>query len=321
MEVNDNHQEEHSSSIEPVILQNKYFICPNCISRVPLIQSISNENEILNIEGKCECGDFKEPLIDYMKKMTSITISDSSQCKSLSHGDKKADMYCYDCDRTLCTNCFTIHLDFFDDHFSFLYKPKINNKCVRHPEEEYISFCSDCQSILCQQCNDEHRAHKCYNIEYYQTLLKEQDINEYKVAEEQCNQYIEFIDKAYNEIINGDFESKEELKRKIINEYEICKERLYYQSQLIIFLFSNLYTNQSLITTLHNILVLKEIFPLYYNLKDKTNYEEYLLFLQKASIFDIDGKITYKELIKKCNHMGDNDERRKCYDIYRLYNI
>ena len=50
MEVNDNHQEEHSSSIEPVILQNKYFICPNCISRVPLIQSISNENEILNIE-------------------------------------------------------------------------------------------------------------------------------------------------------------------------------------------------------------------------------------------------------------------------------
>ena len=178
MEVNDNHQEEHSSSIEPVILQNKYFICPNCISRVPLIQSISNENEILNIEGKCECGDFKEPLIDYIKKMTNITISDSSQCKSLSHGDKKADMYCYDCDRTLCTNCFTIHLDFFDDHFSFLYKPKINNKCVRHPEEEYISFCSDCQSILCQQCNDEHRAHKCYNIEYYQTLLKEQDIND-----------------------------------------------------------------------------------------------------------------------------------------------
>ena len=318
MEVNDNHQD--SSSIEPVNLQNKYFICPNCISRVPLIKTISNENEILNIEVKCDCGDFKEPLIDYMKKMTSITISDLSQCISLSHGDKKADLYCYDCDRTLCTNCFTIHLDFFEEHFSFLYKPKINNKCVRHPEEEYSSFCCDCQQILCDKCNDEHRTHKCYNIEYYQSILKEKYINEYRQAEEQCNKYIEFIDKAHNEIINGDFESKEELKRKIINEYEICKERLSYQRHLIIYLFSNLYTNQSLITTLHNILVLQEILPLYYDLKDKTNYEEYLLFLQKASILDIGGKINYKELIKKCNHMGNNDERRKSYDIYRLFN-
>ena len=92
---------------------NSFLICPNCITRVPLIVRINIENGEEIIEGKCDCGNFNEPLISYINKIENIKIEDNNQCISRSHPPKDADLFCYDCNRTLCTNCFTVHLDFF----------------------------------------------------------------------------------------------------------------------------------------------------------------------------------------------------------------
>ena len=143
---------EGEQNQESIILKNSFFVCPTCLTKIPLIVSILNENGEQIIEGKCQCGEFKESFISYLKKLENINITDSSQCKIRAHPPKKADVYCYDCNRTLCTNCYTIHLDFFDGHFSFPYKPTINDTCISHSDKEYSFYCNNCQIALCVQC-------------------------------------------------------------------------------------------------------------------------------------------------------------------------
>ena len=211
---------EDEQKTESVILKNSFFVCPNCLTKIPIIQSIWNDNGEQFIQGKCQCGDFKESLISYLKKLENIEIKDSSECRIRAHSPIKADVYCYDCNRTLCTNCYTIHLDFFEGHFSFPYKPTINDNCNKHPEKEYISYCNNCQIALCEQCLEEHKSHEVLSIEISQNKLKDKYINEFKKAENICHKYLDFIEQTQSEILKGDFTSKEEIKDKIIAEYE-----------------------------------------------------------------------------------------------------
>ena len=60
---------------------NSFLICPNCITRVPLIVRINIENGEEIIEGKCDCGNFNEPLISYINKIENIKILQSNSIK------------------------------------------------------------------------------------------------------------------------------------------------------------------------------------------------------------------------------------------------
>ena len=111
------------------IKNSDYFLCPYCSIEVPAIIAISYENDEQFIEYKCKCGKFKEKISALIDRVKDINIYTVGQCKSLSHIEKQAECYCYSCNRSLCKNCFDVHLTFFANHLPFGYQLDIRNKC------------------------------------------------------------------------------------------------------------------------------------------------------------------------------------------------
>lgn len=321
------------NALQDNTIKNKdYFLCPYCFIQVPIILSISYEGNEQFIEFKCKCGTFKESLASLIEKMKDINIYNIGKCISCSHSEKKAECYCYSCNRSLCKNCFDVHLTFFEEHIPFGYRLDISNKDGIHNENECEFYCRECNEAFCTECSEEHSRHEreAQKKKVIQTKEKMKEIIELKLLHDynqwdsMYNTFIEYVESTYSEVIGKAFPD-ESIKQNIISEYESAKKRITYEFYLIKFTYANYYSNQNSIVNMHNILMIPEILPLYCDERIKNNNELYINYLQSLSFYDKNANLTYAFLVSRFNAIlnlnNDGFQRQKIYDIKRIYKL
>lgn len=279
-----------------------FFLCPNCsFPNIPILLSIKPKDDALEISFKCSCGFYKIPLSSYIEQIDKYQLSSDMKCKSRSHPEKEPDLYCSNCDKAYCIDCYLIHQDFFKAHLVFTCKPNLILKCVNH-NEEYSSFCNDCKVLLCDNCENEHQRHSIISQEDYQKKMKKLHINSFKKANELISFYMNTFETHHQEFIAC---CEDEEKKKIINEeYEKTKKKLHIEQLLIEGVFADYVISDS-VCCINNILSIGTILPLFFDEKTKNDYNYYLSFLKEASLIDITPKLSINELHERLFAMNN----------------
>ena len=133
----------------------KTFFCPSCHVEVPL-EDVGGCLEIMTRRSSLE------------QSLKSLTVS----CESCSDSEAKADNYCLECEKCVCSKCIESHnrMKVFDDH-SIVPMQDLGEclsssnrldylKCPSHAEP-FIAYCFSCQCLTCNLCiTNEHCDHK-----------------------------------------------------------------------------------------------------------------------------------------------------------------
>ena len=291
-----------------------FFLCPNCTSpSIPLLLSVKPKGDSLEIRFKCSCGVHELPISSYIEQINTYKLSSDMKCNSRSHPSKEPDLYCSDCDKAYCIDCYLIHQDFFKDHLVFTCKPNLTLKCNTH-NQEYSSFCNDCKELLCEECENEHEKHILFSQEDFQKKIKKLHINSFRKVNELISFYINTINTHHEEFIANC--SEEEKKKELSEEYEKTMKRLHNEKLFIEGVFADYVMTDSL-CCINNILSIGSILPLFFDDKTKNDYEYYLSFLKEASLIDSRPKISINELHEKLFSIN----ARKDFDLNKIKRI
>ena len=224
-----NNQKEDSNN------QNNYLLCPKCWKKIPYLNTFIDGDNI-KIKILCSCIEnnnyYIMDLIEYINLISNRDIS--MQC--LNHPEIVAKKFCMNCERWLCTNCFSIH---FKDACKSVYNNSINGKekkkiCFIHNSKK-IYFCKQCKDVFCKTCFLKHNAknkkeHRGKNIEFYLSDEKiKSKINKFAKYKEQ-------IIEAYNNIKNdllGEISALENKNKINIIDNDISNEELMKYKNLI----------------------------------------------------------------------------------------
>jgi len=127
---------------------------------------------------------FVEKLLE-AKSLTSILCHEDSLCdvcsddEETSERKRKAIVYCIDCRKNMCKQCFGCHQQFKvrgSDHKLI----ERNNRslaaddvllmfpetaCIKHPDKSMELYCIDCKMAVCMICYIKgHSSHKCWDV-------------------------------------------------------------------------------------------------------------------------------------------------------------
>ena len=294
---------------------NKYiYLCPYCSKDVPNIiklEGIQNDisektNDIISIN--CKCGNYKLNLFDYIllleKEQSYQHINEN--CYNTSHGQIKANSYCPKCDKFFCENCLLYHKSLLSDHMISPTKISFYSKCNIHNDSDILYYCNDCNLGICKNCKiNSHNDHYISDINYYfnKTFMELpfktfNELDEYinycnKLSEKAKNTYIKFIDDMINKL--------NEIKKNILDNFEISFKRRINQQKLIKYLFGNFICFNENYQQIKNMNSINIICPslFLYNGKDFIKgATEFSLYLKKESFIEInnDKKIDKNEL-------------------------
>ena len=130
--------------------------CPKC-NLICLLTSFIKENNKFYINYSCENKhEGKIELKEYMNNYKNYSIS-KELCNNcgISQKDKNGEfMYCSNCNKFICYDCFKNHKD------HFLYSiDKYDSLCQKH-FYLFSSYCNNCKINLCPYCIDEHKNHE-----------------------------------------------------------------------------------------------------------------------------------------------------------------
>lgn len=196
----------------------KIIVCDRCFT-IPKIRII-NTNEI-----ELECPNCKViyPLdFDYFNIFKNENENDNlfrlPQCNYNLNHSSTAVLYCFKCNKYLCSNCSEVHNRVFQGERHITIKQKISHQyyCKKQGHQENIlnRFCLKCDDYLCCDCKCEHsdKDKYCFDDD-------ESKINEIKNNILKCQNIIEKEERYFNNFINK-IQNLISTLRNLFNDYK-----------------------------------------------------------------------------------------------------
>ena len=223
-----NKQKTSKKSIQKnkIINQNIYLLCPNCLKKVPILNTFI-EGETIKIKISCSCIEKNNflilNLIDYLSIINNFT--NSNLC--LFHPKILSQKFCLNCESWLCKECFANHsIEICKKEY---FNNNINNTelfCKKHNNKK-IYLCKKCLIILCKTCFIHHNSrkkimHKGANIETYLTEQKvKSKYNKYQLHIDNITELKSAMkEELLKDIIQIKNSNENEIKKYIINIQE-----------------------------------------------------------------------------------------------------
>ena len=206
---------------------NDSYNCPTCPYPIEILEINDIEN---TLTFKCLSPKEKQTektisiseYLDSMRKNTYL-YSECSLCNKKQNKSKDTPIfsYCIKCDKIICFDCISKHLEINKKNHPNLNKEYIiknnekNIKCLLHPNEKNSAFCFKCNTHICNECK-KSKMHKDH--------LKN-DIIEVLVTDEVKN-ILNNIINIYKERINKLTEEKQKKEIELLNEKKDGKEKI-----------------------------------------------------------------------------------------------
>lgn len=205
------------------------FECPSCNSQTILREFCENE-------------DLKTSNL-HSRILKVLEIVEREKICSVSAEHLPALWLCFDCDKSLCEDCYKWHTTFIKNHKVALLSDferenleEILRKeppCDSHKNAILESFCKRCQVLVCCLClKDNHRDHETMTLQEFKTDKKAllssaiEDIEGLRTREKEK----EVQKTIAMKIVSSGEKSKEEVKKRI---KELVKNLLDKQDQLL----------------------------------------------------------------------------------------
>lgn len=178
------------------------YLCPYC-GEIPEILEIHTDNSKIKFNCiKCGIGEIsiREFLESIKLKKNNYLNTKCSSClkKKFDSEDKENNddyLYCYDCQKDFCKNCF-------DKHSKSHYKIKVKEKrvkCLKHYGEEITQYCKNCLDNVCNK--EKTNIHKDHEIKNFIDLNK--NFIYYKKVIEEKNKFLSNLIKFNRIILNA----------------------------------------------------------------------------------------------------------------------
>ena len=282
---------------------NYIYLCPYCNKETPTIIKLEGiQDDVRNptidrITIDCSCGNYELNLIEYINLLEQKNIFSklSENCYNENHDPIKASIYCSKCNKWFCDQCSIFHKSLLPDHITTPTKIPKFSKCLLHPNDDILFFCSKCKIGICEKCkSDSHIDHFFYDIDEYFTETYQalpfksfEELNEFiehcnRISEKGKNSFINYIEDMINKL--------NELKKNIIDNYNISKKRRITQQKLIRYLFGNFICFSDNYQQIKNMNSINYICPTLF-LSNDINFlkaaNNYSLYLKKESFIEI----------------------------------
>ena len=252
---------------------NRVYICPECKSNLPLIQSMTrDENNDLIITAKCECKTFTISINEYVSLIKNTQPKNDINCYFSRHKHPKIGIiYCPIDNKWYCEKCKEIHDEHTTKHTTIKYEIKNTSSCINKEHKKQMKYyCYNCKVPLCDDCRYEHQEHIASDISGIEEKINRD--NKFKDGREIKQYWMDMISNCENEgkaiikEINDFIEKLNQLKNKfeIIQKKKI--EELNAQSYLHRALFEEYKSFKSNIIALinfHSVSKLHSCFRLY----------------------------------------------------------
>ena len=226
-------EEEITPTINDELNIDDSYGCTTCPYPVEIFKINDKEN---TITFKCLNPKEKKPpktiaineYLDSMRKNTYL-FSECSLCHKKQNEFKNTSIfsYCIKCDKVICPDCISKHLEMNDKNHPDLNKEYIikNNekdiKCLLHPKEKNLSFCLECNTHICKECMKKKKHMYHTKISIIEVLITDEIKN---ILNNIINIYRERITQLDNE--------KEKKKTELLKEKEINKRKIQKQQKV-----------------------------------------------------------------------------------------
>ena len=154
-------------------IPNDQFLCPKC-KRVPEILNIDFDEGYIYFKCKTD-GIIPKSISDYYKAIKNSPFNyfqtECQNCKNKQGNQDNMFIYCYECQKDLCTNCNNAHDKFGHHTIEVNHK---NHVCLKHYDEEVSFFCEDCEEHICkEELKTKHKDHKIFDLnDLYDQAIK-----------------------------------------------------------------------------------------------------------------------------------------------------
>jgi len=169
---------------------------------------------------------FVEKVLRVKKLASQLSVNvDCELCgeeKDASGGNSngKATIFCTDCSKNMCDQCFSHHKKFkaMSSHKVIALNEQLKtedllakfpeNSCDKHSEESIKLYCFECKLAVCMMCFvEEHSSHKCSDIKKVadEVLTKQLhgDITALQDTDDKCNELTNRLESNKNELIDS----------------------------------------------------------------------------------------------------------------------
>lgn len=267
--------------------KNIFFLCPKCEKGIPVIQEFFHYSGTDYIRAKCDCGEIIEDLTTFIQSLKKIKLPNKDKCNTYLHSNRDSELYCLNCSKNLCNDCFTSHNTNFPFHTTSPFKLEAPKECKKHLKT-FDNFCNDCDEAVCNTCvTKNHKGHKNLRIEEILNYYKEQNIKSVFEKIKSNQQYLKEIQVNHLKFLKLNPDEKlTKVGTVIENEFKKTVQRLVMQYELIESLLYGIFIQPNNILFLHNFLSIGEVLPLHSYSKGEKDPKYYLNFLKQASFID-----------------------------------
>ncbi|MCQ2816980.1 MAG: hypothetical protein MJ252_06920 [archaeon] len=190
-------EKEEAKNHTPVTLDKKenWLICPECKNFARLGIDINQKAKKMVVRLSCNCQnlngkkenfegkeeteidlppiDPKTPcffLDELLNKINEAKVLSAFCDYAKDHQKYKAIMYCFDCNKWICSYCLNIHKALNPKHLLSIEDIILETSCLAHESNNRkIAYCLNCKVNLCRQCLKE--SHTKDRFIYYETYL------------------------------------------------------------------------------------------------------------------------------------------------------
>ena len=304
-----NNIEDDEQDNQPVIVQSKEIICPEC--KEPCIFTIENSKiKLFNCKNNHTIRNIK--FKDFNKKQQldiSKIVCNICKNKNKGHSPNNEFYFCLSCKQNICPLCKSDHEKLNPNHNVENYDQK-NYLCPKHIES-FIKYCKNCNLNICFYCAREHAQHEIIEIQ-------DVDIKKTKEKLELIKVEIQKIYKKINEIIDhllrfiDEINMYYEINKNILDNYDFEKKNRNYQ---ILESINNININDEMYNKLKNINNKDDILDkikYIINLKTEMN-QDYQDITEKNNQMTIRYEINNQKKIKLFGEEFVNKNKNNCY--------
>ena len=258
-------QKEKEKIVKKLREPRTFLLCPKCHLKVPYLD-IFIDSETPKIKMECSCKKSNSnnlkifqiyELKDYIEELNKFKNNKDKQVKCANHSSENGCLFCMNCEKWLCENCFMSHNEKNNDNNSRSPCEKSFNDencnypyCKYHNKEVQNFFCKKCNTIFCKICFMKHNIknkvqHKGYNLQKYlnqekisnkhkklsnykniiasNTEIKNKILKKIQISEEDNPEFI-----LYKNLIEESFNDNKKINEQIMNFIEIILDNCSY---------------------------------------------------------------------------------------------
>ena len=229
--ISNNNNEYYITPENNIEDETNIIRCINC-KQIPLI-NITNTCKNLFINFSCLCKNNKNDYfnINDFNKYIQFNSLNKIICSNFNEhendkNNKYASFYCFDHKTFYCSNCIKNHNIFCKEHKLIPLK-NLDSNCMNHPENKFIGYCKSCCINFCEKCKHDNNDNIKHKIILYKDIF---------ISGDELEKYRENILK-----IKDSINKLEDIKNKIIFNYQEYMKKLEYNFQLFKEKYLNLY--------------------------------------------------------------------------------